>query len=441
MEIEQNLMLLQELIRCGSDIYVWVYDGEGNLLRSNCPDEALFATAFSALGEKARMLEHSRASETPMILGNAIGMNWGVAYRWEAETLAGCYVIGPVFYYDVSMREVEQGLQSFPNLDVSVAWTAQFISALGRIPLAQSTILSRYTLMLHYCLTGQRLDASDLAMQSAASPQTEQRRHRDRHKIWLAEQAMLQMVRNGDLNYKEALNASILSSSGVPVRGKDPLRQAKTSGIVFTSIVCRAAIEGGLSPEEAYTLGDAYIQSIEAAERYDELSGIVMTMYDDFVRRVHRKRANPKYSPPDPAVLRLYRAAPGGEDSRRRPGGAGGLYGVLPDPQVQTGDRLLGEPVHQIRQNRAGQGAAPHFGGQRAGDRRAAGVWQPGLFQQGVRRGDRLHAGGVPRREGDRRGMSRLSPAPAPRRPSCRRCASEPPALRPWRCRPWSAWW
>ncbi len=297
MDIEQNLMLFQELIRCGGDVYTWIYDGEGNLLRSNCPDEALFATAFSALGEKERMLEHGRESEAPMILGNTIGMNWGISYHWEAGTLAYCCVIGPVFYYDASMREVEWGLHSFPALNLSAEWIAQFISALGRIPLAQNIVFFRYTLMLHYCLTGQHLGASDLTVQRTIPTQLKQQQGRDRLKVWLAEQAMLQMVRTGDLNYKEALNASVLSSAGVPVQGKDPLRQAKTSNVVFTSIVCRAAIEGGLSPEEAYALGDAYIQSSESAKRYEELSGIAMTMYDDFVHRVHMKRSNPKYSP------------------------------------------------------------------------------------------------------------------------------------------------
>lgn len=112
--------------------------------------------------------------------------------------------------------------------------------------------------MLHYCLTGEKLDASDTSIQqsfSTASPPAEKR---DRHHVWLAECALLDMVRTGDLNYKEALSTSLLISEGVPVMGRDPLRQAKTSVIVFTSIVCRAAIEGGLSPETAYSLGFLY---------------------------------------------------------------------------------------------------------------------------------------------------------------------------------------
>ena len=65
---------------------------------------------------------------------------------------------------------------------------------------------------------------------------------------------------------------------------------------MFTSLVCRAAIEGGLSPEEAYSLGDSYIQTTEAAKSLDELSPLAMMMYDDFIRRVHKHRTNPNLS-------------------------------------------------------------------------------------------------------------------------------------------------
>ena len=68
--------------------------------------------------------------------------------------------------------------------------------------------------------------------------------------------------------------------------------------IVFTSLVCRAAIEGGLSPEEAYALGDNYIQAAESAKTLDDLNPLSLMMYDDFICRVHKCRTNPKLSRP-----------------------------------------------------------------------------------------------------------------------------------------------
>ena len=116
------------------------------------------------------------------------------------------------------------------------------------------------------------------------------------YKVWGAEQALLQMVRNGDLDSQKALNASVMLSNGVQVQTRDPLGQSKISVIVFCSLVCRAAIEGGLSPEEAYSLGDAYIQNAEGSRSMDDLNAIPMKMYDDFIHRVHNCRTNPKLS-------------------------------------------------------------------------------------------------------------------------------------------------
>ena len=38
--------------------------------------------------------------------------------------------------------------------------------------------------------------------------------------------------------------------------GDDKLRQMKNAVIIFTSLVCRAAVRGGLPAETAYTLAD-----------------------------------------------------------------------------------------------------------------------------------------------------------------------------------------
>lgn len=297
MDIPQNLALFQELIGCGSNLYTWCYDAEGQLLASNCPDEVLLSTAFSNFGCKEKMLCLGREGGPPGVLGTAMGLIWGVDFERENGALRRAYAIGPAFFYDVSMKDVERGFNYYDKLEISLAWKHQFLNTLPKVPVAQNIIFSRYLLMLHYCLTGEKLDVSSLGFhQGAAGAPQVSAEHRDRHKVWMAEQAMLQMVRTGDLNYKSALNTSMLISSGVPVQGHDPLRQAKTSVTVFTSIVCRAAIEGGLSPEEAYSLGDFYIQSAERASEYADVASIPTLMYDDFVRRVHKCRTNPKLS-------------------------------------------------------------------------------------------------------------------------------------------------
>ncbi len=297
MDFQDKMGLFQELVRCGGEMYTWRCDAKGDIQETNSPDQQILSSAFSLLGCKARMLQHFQNASTPLQLGTPIGIIWGAAVRRQEGQPEEYWLIGPVYSTDVDLSAVREGFETYVDAAVDMAWKHRLIDALYRLPIVPYLVFSRQLLMLHYCLNGEHLDVSDLNVVEAGVKTEAPTLRRDRYRVWSAEQNLLQMVRNGDLDYKNALNASSTLSNGVPVKSKDPLRQVKTSTIVFCSIVCRAAIEGGLSPEEAYALGDAYIQNCENARSMDELIPIAPTMYDDFIRRVHRRRTNPKYSP------------------------------------------------------------------------------------------------------------------------------------------------
>ena len=299
MDIHEKVSLLQELVACCDAISTWCYDAKGELLFSNCTDETVLNTAFSAFGCRSILMEHTNIRNNPFLLGTSLGLVWGAAFEREDGVLRRFWLLGPVFYATTTKGQIELGYDLYRGLELSVAWKEQFMQAAARLPVVTNVLLGRYLLMLHYCLTGQTLHYSDIVMPTEllrpAKPAEPTKR--DRYQVYAAERALLDMVRNGDLNYAEAFSNSSLLSSGVPVSGPDPLRQVKSSITVFTSLVCRAAIEGGLSPEEAYSLGDAYIQRAENARSQQELLNLPATMYDDFIHRVHRCRTNPRYSP------------------------------------------------------------------------------------------------------------------------------------------------
>ena len=299
MDIHEKVSLLQELVACCDAISTWCYDAKGELLFSNCTDETVLNTAFSAFGCRSILMEHTNILNNPFLLGTSLGLVWGAAFEREDGVLRRFWLLGPVFYATTTKGQIELGYDLYRGLELSVAWKEQSMQAAARLPVVTNVLLGRYLLMLHYCLTGQTLHYSDIVMPTEllrpAKPAEPPKR--DRYQVYAAERALLDMVRNGDLNYAEAFSNSSLLSSGVPVSGPDPLRQVKSSITVFTSLVCRAAIEGGVSPEEAYSLGDAYIQRAENARSQQELLNLPATMYDDFIHRVHRCRTNPRYSP------------------------------------------------------------------------------------------------------------------------------------------------
>ena len=66
------------------------------------------------------------------------------------------------------------------------------------------------------------------------------------------------------------------------------------------ALITRAAIRGGMDPDEAYSLSDYYIQQIESPDCTDlnNIMDIHFLAYDTFIHRVHEIQLQGKeYSP------------------------------------------------------------------------------------------------------------------------------------------------
>ena len=244
MDVMQNIALFREMMHCEGALYLWQFDADGRLLSSDCPDETVLGTAFSVFGCKDAMLEHLKTRATPVVLGTSLGTVWGAVFEPSNTGVRHAWVLGPVLYSELSMRQMEQGYALYNRLELSLAWKNQLMRAVQRLPCVPSSVFFRYLSMLHYCASGEHLTLTQ-SISTAMLPELvpiQPNKTTDRHKVYAAERALLDMVRNGDLNYAEALQTSSLLSSGVPVQGRDPLRQAKTSVTVFCTLVCRAAM-------------------------------------------------------------------------------------------------------------------------------------------------------------------------------------------------------
>ena len=76
----------------------------------------------------------------------------------------------------------------------------------------------------------------------------------------------------------------------------DPLRQAKNLIITQTTLITRAAVDGGMHSEAAYSLSDFYIQQVELCNTENEVYALSGKIYHTFVKQVHEIRTQ-NYSP------------------------------------------------------------------------------------------------------------------------------------------------
>jgi YesN/AraC family two-component response regulator len=79
------------------------------------------------------------------------------------------------------------------------------------------------------------------------------------------------------------------------VLAKNTLRNSKNLGIVLVTLASRAAIEGGVIPEEAYTLSDNFIQKIEECQDSDTVLSTARQAeyyYCRMVNKVHEEKTS-----------------------------------------------------------------------------------------------------------------------------------------------------
>ncbi len=82
------------------------------------------------------------------------------------------------------------------------------------------------------------------------------------------ENRFMEIVKNGDVEaMKEALSGNTPDISNIGEVTSDNSRQMEYLVIILLTLITRAAVEGGMSPEDAYTTGDIYLREIEECKR------------------------------------------------------------------------------------------------------------------------------------------------------------------------------
>lgn len=300
-DIDSRLAFFGELLSCHTRFYLWSYDPEGSLLGTNCPDLVL-NKVFQKSACYKKMMENASLSELPVIMSIPFGLMWAAAFERSAGELVRIHLLGPIFTTEPTMSDFYHSLD---DSVISPHWRPKLIRIMQRVPVVTYTTFSQQAIMLHYCVTEEKIIASDITFQqlgplsSSSLPPADNERRSDRSRIYMAEQAMLQMIREGNVNYEDVLQitANTSSQSSQNLAGS-ALQKAKVSRIIFTTLCSRAAMEGGVSPEEAFTRADNYVQDIVNAKTVTEISNISKSLYEDFVQLVHKQRTNSKYSKP-----------------------------------------------------------------------------------------------------------------------------------------------
>lgn len=260
-------------------------------LETNAPrSNALHALLY--LDKDIRKAETDRPfdPEKQYFYANELGMLWLFGVD---ETYA--YVLGPAFTDNYSVLDILDKLQC-KNLTGTLK--VEMMEFIKQIPILSSNRMQQYGMMLHCCLTGKTLPYHQLEMLNDPN-RTELAPSATDFTLanYALEQKLWKAVREGNLDYYKELESALANVVPGNVSGGQHLRQDKNLSIVQVTLACRAAVDGGLSPEIAYPLSDRYIQRIEACRNVSEVAEIAVSVLDDYIRRVHQTKLLAGVSP------------------------------------------------------------------------------------------------------------------------------------------------
>lgn len=214
-------------------------------------------------------------------------------------------VIGPTRQVAESERELKElaFLADVPETDVKA-----FISGMkGIIRMPFESILQMLCTINHV-LNGEKLTLADIAIYDTDQKKLENDQNRQQaslrlsvssveipetiqqeHNSYDQEQLILRLVRKGDSAAlkKWLASAPAIRSGNV---ASEQLRQRKNIFIVTVTLVSRAAIQGGMEVNDAFSLSDFYIQQGEVQTSPDKLMNLQYRMLLDYTECVGKLR-------------------------------------------------------------------------------------------------------------------------------------------------------
>ena len=299
--LENHIQLFYNMLLECYNVCGWKYDPQLCIQFTNSVSPNLHKLLFLGLGREQAILEHAGKSDVPMIISDDLGLTWGIVEQKNGhpENIGDFYVLGPVVNKEFTTQMMESMVVPY-NLSMQNKW--YLIEALKRIPIQPTVVFFQQIITLHYYVNNTKIRISDFAYytprQEERAENKEEIREEVPHATPLTEKKLLDMVRTGNLEYHTALAEAGAVSPGIRVKSADPIQQAKYSVVAFITLCTRAAIEGGLSSEMAYTLSDTYTQSVDMAQSFSQVAAVSHTMYDDFIRRVNQVRRESGISRP-----------------------------------------------------------------------------------------------------------------------------------------------
>ncbi|MDQ6597977.1 AraC family transcriptional regulator [Bacillus salipaludis] len=236
-------------------------------------------------------------NDFPIFFSNS-NLNFFFVNLKKTNLFLGSIIVGPSIISEISEENITKMIDNFKRNENK----RNLIEYYQSIPIIDNQQLLTISLLVYYLIYHKKLDKSFVIQNNKAiapviieteDPDLELSKGRRNfifHSNLSYERVLLDYVKNGRIDkIHDVINYSIIGEAELGLLSKrSRLRSEKNLMITGVALVCRAAIEGGLNDETAFTLSDFYIQQLEELGRLKEILKLMEEAIIDFTNRVHQ---------------------------------------------------------------------------------------------------------------------------------------------------------
>lgn len=193
----------------------------------------------------------------------------------------------------------------------------QLLSAMRQIPAFTLENFLHFLLLLNFYFNGERKDITEIACQQIDDDNILITRSQEKmfsqsndevpfSYTYSFEKEMLNYVREGDVEGLKKFFSSHINGN-VGKLSYNQIRQQKNLFIVATTLISRAAIEGGMYEDHAYQLSDMYIRRCEELFSIESIMKLNYKMALDFTEHVYSIGKDTSLSPLVASVINYIR--------------------------------------------------------------------------------------------------------------------------------------
>ncbi|HUC92206.1 MAG TPA: helix-turn-helix transcriptional regulator [Paenibacillus sp.] len=263
-----------------------------------CETFSIRARPFSH-DEIAAFIDSSAPANVPVIRTSAFLENFLIVRLPAGQQDAAALVIGPSLFAELSEKTAAGVLN---DNDVPRTQYGEWMRHYACLPVIDRMKLLHAGMLIHYLIHGEKLDTAELLshsrMPQAAGVQVDdvdmslarKRENSLLHHDPTEEKLLMHHIRSGNKEEVLKAHAAFPNHKFGTLSKRSHLRNRKNLAISAITLATRAAIDGGLLWEIAYTLSDLHIQHIEELKDIGQVERALVEAFADFADRVRQSK-------------------------------------------------------------------------------------------------------------------------------------------------------